>query len=218
MGNQVNLEKEYYINSGTKGTFTKTGKYYTTPEDAHSIFKFLNENDIEKLLFYVHGGLVSEQSGMEAALFMKESFSDLNSKRHVVSLVWETGPAETALGLLSQFSRDKIFNEALNFVIKLSAKKLGLKEGKGAGGEVLSDIVIATEKERIAPFEKLDKEIGARGGPADLNIDFEDEVISDYYSNLVSESKDLIRDQGSEEFKIMRMNIVRMEKAFCQLL
>lgn len=201
MGNNVNLEKIYFMNAGTDGTFSKTGKYYSTPEDAGSIFKFLDKNDIEKLVLYVHGGLVSEQNGMEAALFMKNSFADVKARRHVVSLVWETGAVETGIDILRQLSAGSLFNEALNFVIKLAAKKLGITEGRGAGGEVLSDATIAIEKQRIAPFEELDKEVGARGGGNDLEIDFEEESISNFYSKLEQESRALILLEGTEAFK-----------------
>ncbi len=85
----INLEKKYYVNVGENGTFAKSGNYYTSAEDVKGIFDFLKEKEVEKLVIYFHGGLVNEENGMGSADFMKNYFADLNSKRHVVSFVWE---------------------------------------------------------------------------------------------------------------------------------
>jgi hypothetical protein len=196
------LEKKYYINVGANGTFADSGQVHSTPSDVEDIFSFLNEKDIEKLVIYFHGGLVSEKNGMTAAELMKNYFADANSKRHVVSFVWETGPIETVvqnLKDLKELTGKDLFEEATKFVIKLVAKKLGIADARG-GGEYLSDNTIFDEKHKVAPFENLDKSIGARGG-ATLDIDDEDEINSEFYKKLEGESKRLISEEGSETIK-----------------
>ena len=196
----ANLEKKYYLNIGANGTFANSGKVSSTPSDVDEIFSFIDENDINKLVVYFHGGLVTEKDGMNAAALMKNYFADLNSKRHVVSFVWETGPMETLsqnLKNLQELAGTDLFEEVTKFVIKIVAKKLGIEDARG-GGEYLEDHTIFDEKHKVAPFENLDKSMGARGG-ATLDIDDEDELYSEYYKKLELESKKLIAEEGSEE-------------------
>jgi hypothetical protein len=197
-----NLEKIYFLNVGANGTFADSGKVHTAPTDVADIFKFLIEKDIEKLLIYFHGGLVTEKDGMNAAGLMKNYFADSNAKRHVVSFVWETGPVETVvqnLKDLKELTGKNLFEEVTKFVIKLVAKKLGIEDAKG-GGVYLTDETITDEKHKVAPFEKLDKSFDSRGGTG-FQIDDEDENSSQFYAQLETESKNLIRAEGSEEIK-----------------
>lgn len=196
------LEKNYYINVGANGTFRDSGKVHTTSSDVDNIFKFLNENEVEKLVIYFHGGLVSEKNGMNAAELMKNYFADTKLKRHVVSFVWETGPIETLvqnLKELKELAGKDLFQEVVKFVIKIVAKKLGIEDARG-GGEYLTDETIDDEKHKVAPFEKLDKSFDSKGGGG-FQIDDEDESNSQFYAQLETESRNLIRAEGSEEIK-----------------
>ncbi|HAQ20774.1 MAG TPA: hypothetical protein DCR40_16310 [Prolixibacteraceae bacterium] len=200
-----NLEKIYFVNISANGTFADSGQVHSSPSDVDDIFNYLNEKDIEKLVIYFHGGLVSEKNGMNAAELMKNYFADANSKRHVVSFVWETGPIETVVQNikdLKELTGKDLFEEATKFVIKLVAKKLGIAEAKG-GGEYLSDETISDEKHKVAPFEKLDKTFDARGATG-FQIDDEDQNYSQFYAQLEAESKNLIRAEGSDEIKNLK--------------
>lgn len=197
-----NLDKIYFVNIGADGTFADSGKVHSTPSDVEDIFKYLNEKDIEKLLIFFHGGLVSEKNGMNAAELMKNYFADANSKRHVVSFVWETGPIETVIQNikdLKELTGKDLFEEVTKFVIKLVAKKLGIEDARG-GAEYLSDDTIFDEKHKVAPFEKLDLTFDSRGRTGFL-IDNEDEDNSQFYAQFEAESRSLIRAEGSEEIK-----------------
>ena len=196
------LDKIYFVNVGANGTFAESGKVHSTPLDVENIFTYLHEQDTEKLLIYFHGGLVSEKDGLAAAEIMKNNFADVTAKRHVVSFVWETGPIETVmqnLKDLKELAGKDVVEEATKFVIKLVAKKLGLADARG-GGEYLSDSTIHNEKNKVAPFEDLDRDLGARGG-AILDIDDEDEVFSEFYKKLEAESKILLDNEASDELK-----------------
>ena len=196
------LEKQYFINAGKDGTFADSGQVHTTPADVDDIFTYLNDKDIEKLVIYFHGGLVSESSGMTEAALMKTTFAAPADKRHVVSFVWETGPLETIaqnVDQLRNLAGKELFNEALKFVIKLVAKRLGLQDAKGGGGVYLSDETIQVEKKSVVPFENLDKVVNAKGGGfPELETPRDEAVLK---ANLAIESKGLIEGEGSEELK-----------------
>lgn len=196
------IDKKYYINAGAGGTYKQSGNYYTTPAETENIIKFLDENDIERLIVYFHGGLVSESSGMNSAERMMIQFADAsaNGKRHVVSFVWETGPVETLLQNLDTLAGKSLFKEAAKFAIKLAAKKLGLKDAKGTG-EYLSDETINQERLKSAPFEYLDKDMDGGKGGESLNIDNDDPDNSEFFARLKADSRALISNEGSEEFK-----------------
>ncbi|MEC5166929.1 hypothetical protein RCH18_002678 [Flavobacterium sp. PL11] len=195
-----NLDKKYFINIGANGTFADSGKVHSTPMDVDAIFSFLEENDLEKLVIYFHGGLVTEKNGLAAAELMKNYFADVKSKRHVVSFIWETGPMETLsqnLKKVKELAGTDLFEEVTKFVIKIVGKRLGIEDARG-GGEYLEDDTIFDEKHKAAPFENLDQSMGARGG-AGLDIDDEEELYSEYYKKLELESKKLIAEEGSDE-------------------
>lgn len=197
----ANLDKIFYINVGKNGTFADSGHVQTRPSDVDEIINFLNEKDIEKLVIYFHGGLVGEKNGMDTAELMKTYFSDLSSKRHIVTFVWETGPIETVvqnLKDLKELTGADLFEEKIKFVIKLVAKKLGINNARGEG--YLSDNTIFDEKNKIEPFEQLDRSYDSKSGIS-IQIDNEDENSSLFYSQLEAESRTLILQEGSEEIK-----------------
>jgi len=191
-----------YINIGKTGTFADSGKVKTSAKQVDEIFEHLKEKDIEKLIVYFHGGLVSEKSGLEAAAVMLNNFTKNEEKRHVVSFVWETGPKEVILQNFASIidkTKSEFYQEALDFVIKLVAKKLGIKDGKGGGGVYLSDQTITTEKLKPHPFDDLDKELDGKGGPEDLSITPAEERL--FLAKLEMDSKVLIDNHASEAFK-----------------
>lgn len=201
----ANLEKIYYINVGQGGTFKKSGDYDSSPSDVDNLFKYLEENDIERLLVYFHGGLVSEASGMGSAEVMRTSFADAPSKTHAVTFVWETGLWETIVENLSSKSNDNQFRKVLNFVIKLIGKKSGI-DSRG-GGETLDTATIETEKLKEYPFAELNEQLknttdqGSRGGG--ILFDEEDEV--GFLADLKKDSDSMIRaedEMADEEIEV----------------
>lgn len=201
----TNLEKIYYINVGQDGTFKKSGHYDSSPSDVDNLFQYLEENDIERLLVYFHGGLVSETSGMGSAEVMRTSFVDAPSKTHAVTFVWETGLWETIVENLSAKSTEGQFQKVLNFVIKLVGKKLGI-DSRG-GGETLDTTTIETEKLKEYPFAELNDQLknsadqGSRGGS--ILFDEEDEI--GFFADLKKDSDAMIRAEGemaAEEIEV----------------
>ncbi|RUT72121.1 hypothetical protein D0817_00415 [Flavobacterium cupreum] len=191
----TNLEKIYYINIGEGGTFKKSGDYDSSPSDVEHLFEYLEENDVERLLVYFHGGLVSETSGMGSAEVMRASFADTPSKTHAVTFVWETGLWETIVENLSSKSTEGQFQKVLNFVIKLVGKKLGI-DSRG-GGETLDNATIETEKLKEYPFAEQNTELNSKGG----NITFDEEDEMFFLAKLKNESDAMIRAEGELESK-----------------
>lgn len=196
----TNLEKIYYVNVGQDGTFKKSGDYYTNPSDVDNLFKYLEDHDIERLLVYFHGGLVNETSGMGAAEVMCANFVDAPSKTHAVTFVWETGLWETIVEEFNSKTKDNQFQKALNFVIKLVGKKMGV--GSRGGGETLDNETIEAEKLKEYPFAELSHELeNSRSG----NIAFDEEDEEGFLAKLEQESKTMIRTENemeSEEIEV----------------
>lgn len=199
----MSLEKIYYVNAGKDGTFADSGHVKSSPNDVNELFHHLEETDIEKLIIYFHGGLVSEQNGLAAAAVMKNYFADPTSKRHVVSFVWETGPMEIIrehLAGLKSLKTDEFFEEISRIVIKLVGRRLNLDDSaKGGSGAYLSDETIALEKQKLAPFEELDINQDAKGGFTELEI--QNELV--YMAKLEQEANFLIRSSKPKAKEIL---------------
>lgn len=174
-----------FINVGKSGTFAESGNFKTSPQQVDEIFGYLQEKDIEQLVVYFHGGLVSEKSGMESAGKMTENFKNPGEKRHVVSFVWETGPKEVILQNIDTIKKKvatEFYQEALNFVIKLVAKRLGVTLTKGGGGTDLTLKEIEEEKKNPYPFDNMDVLLNFKGGGSPLEAAIENE--SNSWQNL----------------------------------
>lgn len=187
-----------YLNAGKDGTFAASGKFKSTAANVDQFIAHLDANDIENLIIYFHGGLVGERSGIEAATLMDKTFNETTTKRHALSIVWETGPGEVLkqnLDDLLSGAKTELCDEALNFVIKIVAKKLGLVDGaKGGGaGEYLSTDMIEDEKQKEVPFENLEKAVGAKG-IGELKIEDEEAALA----KLEAEAKALIQSEASD--------------------
>lgn len=192
-----------YINVGKAGTFADAGVTKTMAKQVDELFEYLTQKNIDTLLVYFHGGLVSEKSGLAAAEVMVANFTKPDERRHAVSFVWETGPKEVILqnfDTISKKARSSFYEEATKFVIKLAAKHLGITDAKGGGGEYLSDATIKEEKEKEAPFEDLDRQLDDRkGGVEELSLEPAEE--NELQAKLNRESMVLIRNRATENFK-----------------
>jgi hypothetical protein len=80
-------EQRSWIKIGPHGTFARSGAIYSTPQDIDERLGPALANN-ERLLVHVHGGLVSESSGLAIADAMATHYGDAACS---LSLVWETG-------------------------------------------------------------------------------------------------------------------------------
>lgn len=121
------------------GVFSSSGLYSTTRGDVDAIFgehlgKALEEANEEnrklRLVFYAHGGLTSESSGLHTALHHVSWWRKNNI--YPIYFVWETGLFETLRGLFSgarsivqrKATRD-VWDYTSDAVIEALARKLG---------------------------------------------------------------------------------------------
>jgi hypothetical protein len=94
------------------GKFSSEGEMTSTPEDVDAIFdehlpRWMASHTADKvrIVFYAHGGLVSESSGLRSA--DKHIKWWLQNGVYPIYFVWETGFFETIGGLLERATRGK---------------------------------------------------------------------------------------------------------------
>jgi hypothetical protein len=119
MDEGISFSKLNYINISKHGNFQNTGNTHTIPEEVDQIVEYIKKNNIKRLLLNIHGGLVSEEKGMDAAETFFNNYKSLPDTLPV-SLVWETGFFEalpdTFKNLLSTDSLlRKLISRASNF-------------------------------------------------------------------------------------------------------
>lgn len=122
------------------GRFSSGGQWRTTPEDIQAIFsrhlpEFVSANggrDVP-LLFWAHGGLVDEKSGLEAAARQIPWW--LANGVYPIFFVWETGLFDAIESLLGSAPREAVpspvergfLQDAWNKAFELLARPLGPK-------------------------------------------------------------------------------------------
>ncbi|MFZ6029420.1 MAG: hypothetical protein ACOYYS_17040 [Chloroflexota bacterium] len=148
-------EKLHIINLAKKGTFQTSGSYATGPEDVDRIFTRMAETQADHLAVYFHGGLVSEQRGIEAAIRLLPSFQAAGT--YPVFFVWESGWQETIGDNLAAILDEPLFKTIVEWVFKFVLGKLS--EQPGAHGLTLdlpptSDV--HAELSSPAPFAAFD--------------------------------------------------------------
>lgn len=166
------LDKSNFVNVGLHGTFRATGQVQSTSSDIDALVEKLKANP-QPVLLHFHGGLVSEQQGMDTAAALTPVYEAAGC--HSVTVVWETGFLETVSRNLGSIYRTELFRELLEIVLKHAAKRLGLEAGGRGGGVELSDAEIENELDKPAPFEehRVETVAQARGGamPGELTED-----------------------------------------------
>lgn len=146
----------FIINAGPKGTFEKSGKHFTTPEQVDKLFQKMKNENCRKITLYFHGGLVNEGTGIETA---RKLFPKLKMKDHYpLFLVWETGLLETIKAGIVKLSDNKLFEKLLKIVSKAMEKRLGIQVvGARGAKDYLDDKQIEAELRKTRPFDYVEK-------------------------------------------------------------
>ncbi|RLJ80227.1 alpha/beta hydrolase [Pedobacter alluvionis] len=126
-------EKDFIINVGPGGTFQKSGKYQTVPEDIDRMFEKFQREDAGKIAVFFHGGLVDEANGVKAARNMYPVISEAGCSP--VCFAWETGLVETIGNNLTKISETTLYNKLIKLILKRVTKKLGIISVVGRGGQ-----------------------------------------------------------------------------------
>jgi hypothetical protein len=164
------LEKIYYVNVGPNGTFKPSGNrdFDSTRQDVDALIDYLRKNQRKKVVLYFHGGLVNQNSGMEAATRITQLFTPSSpdaSSLHPISFVWETGAFETILSNLSDIYQTEFFQKLLHKVLKIAGKKLGIELPLAEGSRGLgsfTEVELKNELSKESPFEDVKIREGSR--------------------------------------------------------
>ncbi len=110
----------HLVNLGNEGRLSTSGRFISTPAQIDQIFeqmatthqKWAAENPTStmdstpRVVFYAHGGLVSEGSGLVVA--QKQLNWWMNNHIYPVFFAWQTGPVETMVDQIVDMLRDKL--------------------------------------------------------------------------------------------------------------
>ena len=175
------MDKNYLLNLSVKGTFRPSGEAATSPADVDAIFTELAQSGRDHLALYFHGGLVSEQSGLQNAETLLPYLHD-QANTHPVFFVWESGFTETALRNLEKIRNEPIFKRLLEAVIKFALAKLAqTSDSRGIKLELPESSQVTASLEEASPLENYDS-LEQRGELSELSED-EAEQFSDYLAN-----------------------------------
>ncbi|KUI97427.1 alpha/beta hydrolase [Vibrio sp. MEBiC08052] len=178
------FSKLNYLNVGDAGTFRKTGKHYSTPEDVDALIEHLKTQD--KLVIHFHGGLNKEAVGMQIA----EKLSNSYKGAHPLTIVWETGLLETVQDRITDVYKTKLFKKLVFWVVKKASKYLPEDFQIGArGSKELTDAEILDELSKERPFENLTQTLpqGSRGADFSLTEMELDNLIDEVEAELETE-------------------------------
>ena len=122
------LSKLNYVAVGSRGGYAKKGFYRYSEDDIDQLVNYISKNNIEKLIIYFHGGLVSENNGASAVQRIVEYMPvEGDSKTHTIGFIWKTGIFETIRENLSQVFGKGMAYIALKIILKIVGSRASLK-------------------------------------------------------------------------------------------
>jgi hypothetical protein len=175
----ITLNKNYYVNVGPGGTFKPSGNaaYDTVPPDVDKIIGELKaKNNLNKVVLYFHGGLVSARSGMDTADRITSLVRQDAEAPYPIAFVWETGIIETLVANLKDLRETELFQKLLVKALKIAAKRLGIEIPDGTPGlasrgvDKLSDDQVAKELAKPEPFDNISVNTGTRSVNTDQDL------------------------------------------------
>lgn len=120
------MNSQCWINLGADGTFASSGQLLSTPSDVDHLLGDALDG-ASRLVLYFHGGLVSERSGLTSAERMASNYGTTAAS---ITVIWETGLAETVRDKLLAITKTQIFKKTLSWVLV----KAGFGNNNGARG------------------------------------------------------------------------------------
>ena len=140
----------HQIHVGPRGTFQRSGTVQTTPADIDRIIAYIEQNQLDRIGLYLHGGLVDEAAGMAGAERFKQVFAGAGA--HGISLVWETGWWETIeKNLITVFST-QLFRWLVEKVIEKLMRQFTGIGAKGPGGTEVEKAALLQDANVNAEF------------------------------------------------------------------
>jgi hypothetical protein len=151
----MSLNKDHYINL-KNGSFDSTSKL----DLDHLFTSFSNNPRKPPLVVHFHGGLVSEQTGMQVANKLLPVYESAGG--YPVFFVWESGLLEVLSYNLTEISHEMIYQLLLKHVLGFTIGKLRQKPGvRGGLLELPNESEIKRELDKLViaqtPFSALDQ-------------------------------------------------------------
>jgi len=165
----------HFVNVGPGGTFEASGDHVTRAADVDRLFQDILSTGAKSLVIHFHGGLVSEDDGVDIAGKMASVYTDAGAMP--LTFVWETGLGETFRDNLLQIHGTTLFQKLLKWLLRRVASRFGGFEGRGAGVSIPM-AEIEAELRKPTPFASYDdpatgKGAAARGGVAVRETDLD---------------------------------------------
>jgi hypothetical protein len=193
-------DKDFIINVGPQGTFNKSGKFQTLPEDIDRMFERFEANaNLKKIALYFHGGLVGESAGLETARKVAPSLTH-GDECMPVCFVWETGLLETIGSNLTKIGETKLFNKLLKVLLKKVGQKIGFDtpQGRGVAGPMLTDAEVEAELSKEAPFSDFERQASSPHARGAAGLENLAQNTSFLEADLKNELRNMI--EGDPEF------------------
>jgi hypothetical protein len=170
--------RPHFVNLGNEGTLSASGRYSTSEDDVHHIFRTTISEHAEqwatpRLLLYAHGGLNTEVASAQRIASFHPHFE--HNEIYPLHFMWETGLTDTIGNIVADAFRTrrftgwrdemkKRFRELLDEAIEFAARPLGRavwremqenarKASNTGGGATLVAEEIASYIRRNGPIE-----------------------------------------------------------------
>lgn len=170
----VRLQK-HVVNIGNNGRLSARGKFASTPEQVDQIFNHMKERHDQwrkerptepmRIVFYAHGGLNSESTGLKIAGQHRGWW--LNNHVYPVYFAWQSGAVETMLNQLTDLAEGWLpfgvrgFDalEAFDALVERGARRIF----RGTWNEMKENATMASSASKTSEFKWPP-------GPGDSNV------------------------------------------------
>jgi hypothetical protein len=156
------IASDHFVNIGPEGTFEPSGAVQSNPADVDRILENVRSHSPHKVAVHFHGGLVSEAKGLELAARLIPTYE--KGGAYPITVVWESGFAETVKHRLETVNQTKLFNKLVNYAIRHAAKWLGASVGARGAGQPMSLTEIETARASDLEMEQMDALARGPGG------------------------------------------------------
>ncbi len=195
----------HYFHIGKDGSFEGSGDFHTSPEELQTMVSNLTRPAID---IVIHGGLVSEEDGMDSARHFINSYQPTNNE--LMFVIWETGPLETLKQNLGTVLGRSALKFSLKVVRKLFTKKFkpGFKSVSSDYEKVLSDDKINQNLIEALTEQRLEK----ASVQIEISQDIDDLIFSDPVLMKELEQEQLLYDSQTHRKGLIKVLLLGMIK------
>jgi hypothetical protein len=156
------IAADHFVKIGPGGTFQPSGVVQSTAADVDRILENIRRHPSHKVAIHFHGGLVSEAKGLALAARVIPTYKAGGA--YPITVVWETGLAETVKNRLATVNQTTLFNKLVNYAIRHAARWLGASVGARGAGQPMSMAEIEAARASDDEMERMDVRARGPGG------------------------------------------------------